>query len=249
MPRTIAFLTALLVLFTPMPSPAGGVRALPDLPADVRVVHFDPGGRGRLVVALGDPLRAKHIAVVVPGSDVDVQRFDALLGTARAVRAEAGRDDVAVIAWLGYETPEGLGIDAATGGSAREGAESLSSFVRGLPAAHVSLLCHSYGSVVCALADLPGADDLVFTGSPGVRAASVGELRTGARVWAARSSGDWTRWVPKARLWDLGHGNDPAAPEFGARVLDGGDGAHDEYYRAGGPVLRQIARVVVGEAS
>ncbi|HEX6344872.1 alpha/beta hydrolase [Umezawaea sp.] len=246
MSKVIALVAALLVVVSPVS--AGAVaQTEPEFPADVRVLRFEPAGRGRLVVALGDLPRARHVAVVVPGSDVDVRRFGRLLAVARAVHTAAGRDDVAVVAWLGYDTPEGLGIDAATGGLARAGAEELSSFVRGLPAAHVSLLCHSYGSVVCASADLGGVGDVVFTGSPGVRASSVAELRTGARVWAARSSGDWTGWVPKVRVGDLGHGTDPAAPEFGARVFPAGDGSHDEYYRAGGVALGEIVRIVTGE--
>jgi hypothetical protein len=248
MPKVIAFLAALLIFVPPVTS-SGADQVLPPLGTDVRVLAFDPHGRGRLVVALGDPERARDVAVVVPGSDVDVRRFDRVLRMARAVHDEAGRDDLAVIAWLGYDTPEGLGIDAATGRLARDGAVALADFTRGLPPAHVSLLCHSYGTVVCALAapDLVGVDDIVLTGSSGVRASSVAELRTGARVWAARSSGDWTRWVPKARLRDLGHGTDPTSPEFGARVFDAGDGAHDEYYRAGGPALRELVTVVEGD--
>ncbi|WNV90497.1 alpha/beta hydrolase [Umezawaea sp. Da 62-37] len=254
MAKTIAFLTALLVLTPPMTSWAGGdtrVQALPALADDVRVLRFDPHGRGRLVAALGDPLRARHIAVVVPGSDVDVPRFGGVLAMARAVHEAAGRpDDLAVVAWLGYDTPEGVGVDAATGRLARAGAESLAGFVRDLPpAADVHLLCHSYGSVVCALA-APHLDvaDIVFTGSPGVRAGSVAELGTSARVWAARASGDWMKWVPKARLWDLGHGTDPTSGAFGARVFDAGEGGHDDYYRAGGAALRTMARIVVGDA-
>ncbi|PRY43960.1 alpha/beta hydrolase [Umezawaea tangerina] len=254
MPKTIALLTALLILAPPVTPWTGDdtrVQVLPALPDDVRVLHFDPRGRGRLVAALGDPLHAKHIAVVVPGSDVDVPRFGAVLAMARAVHQEAGRpDDLAVVAWLGYDTPEGVGVDAATGRLARAGAEALTAFVRDLPpTALVHLLCHSYGSVVCALAahDLDVAD-IVFTGSPGVRAGSVAELGTGARVWAARAGRDWTRWVPKVRLGDLGHGTDPTGAGFGARVFDAGDGKHDEYYRAGGDSLRTIARIVVGDA-
>jgi len=131
MPKMIAFLTALLIFVPPVTSWSAD-QVLPRFGADVRVLGFDPHGRGRLVVALGDPVRARDIAVVVPGSDVDVRRFDTVLRMARAVHDEAGRDDLAVIAWLGYDTPEGLGIDAATGRPARAGAEALAEFTRGL---------------------------------------------------------------------------------------------------------------------
>lgn len=221
MPKKIA-LVAALVLMTP-----GG-----DPPA------FTP----RIEVH-GDLARAAHVAVVVPGSDVDDQRFAATVGRmARDLYASVGRDDVAVVAWLGYRTPSGLGVDAASGRLARAGAAALGEYVRTLPG-HVHLMCHSYGSVVCALAQ-PSVDDVVFLGSPGVRVDSV----SGARVWAARGGRDWTRWVPSVRLGDLGHGADPVDPAFGARVFDVGDSAHDEYFREGTASLRALGRIAVGEA-
>ncbi|MBP2338965.1 hypothetical protein JOF41_005143 [Saccharothrix coeruleofusca] len=216
------------------------------------LVAVTPGGDPEPVerVAVhGDLKHARHVAVVVPGSDVDERRFDATVGEmARAVHAQAGQDDLAVVAWLGYRTPSGVGVDAASGRLARAGARSLARFVRDLPG-EVHLLCHSYGSVVCGLA-ARGLDvaDIAFTGSPGVRAGSVAELGTTARVWAARGEDDWTRWVPDVRFGDLGHGRDPVDPAFGARVFDTGTArGHDEYYRPGTASLRALARIAVGE--
>ncbi|RKT57394.1 alpha/beta hydrolase [Saccharothrix australiensis] len=223
MGKLIAALAALMVLVTPT-----GVAT----PVDRVEVY-------------GDLARARHVAVVVPGSDVDGARFDATVGRmARAVRARAGRDDLAVVAWLGYRTPSGVGVDAASGRLARAGAVALARFVRGLPG-EVHLLCHSYGSVVCALADVRVAD-MAFLGSPGVRVASAGELR--ARVWAARGADDWTRWVPSVRLGDLGHGVDPTDPAFGAGVFDTGEARrHDQYFDPGTASLGALARIAVGE--
>ncbi|MFD1149166.1 alpha/beta hydrolase, partial [Saccharothrix hoggarensis] len=126
---------------------------------------------------------------------------------------------------------------------ARAGAVAPAEYVRTLPG-HVRLLCHSYGSVVCALAR-PAVDDVVFLGAPGVRVESADPA---VRVWAARGGRDWTRWVPAVRLGDLGHGPDPVDPRFGARVFDVGDAAHDEYFRPGTRSLRALGRIVVGEA-
>lgn len=223
MSKTIALVAALLVLVTP-----GG-----DPPAVDRVaVH-------------GDPAHARHVAVVVPGSDVDGDRFDATVGRmARALHAEVGRDDVAVVAWLGYRTPSGLGVDAASGRLARAGAASLAEYVSGLPG-RVHLMCHSYGSVVCATSGVR-VDDMVFLGSPGVRVRKAAEL--GTRVWAARGADDWTRWVPKIRFADLGHGTDPMDPSFGATTFDTGSAReHDEYFTPGTESLRALARIAVGE--
>ncbi|WP_051581139.1 alpha/beta hydrolase [Pseudonocardia acaciae] len=216
------------------------------------------GPPGRLVVALGDPARARHIAVVVPGVGITPETFDDPVrprrrpyGMARALHELA--PDTAVIAWLGYHPPDGPGLDAVTGGRARAGAVALRAFVhelraRSRPGTSIALVCHSYGSTVCGLA-APGlaVDDLVLLASPGVRADSVAALRTPARVWAGTARTDWVRWVPHARLGDLGHGADPADPAFGARPLPTeGVTGHDGYFAAGSPTLRAVAGIVSG---
>ncbi|WP_439661519.1 alpha/beta hydrolase [Lentzea sp. HUAS TT2] len=204
----------------------------------------------RRVAIVGDLSTARDVVIVVPGSDVDVDRFDRTIGRMAAdLYAQAHRDDLAVIAWLGYRTPQGLGVDAVTGSLARQGAAALVDFVRALQTnARIHVFGHSYGSVVVGLAahDLDVAD-IVFTGSPGVRAGSVAELGTRAKVWALRSSGDWMRFVPNARLFDLGHGTDPAGEEFGATVLRFDGGKHDTYYEPGSETLNALVRIASGE--
>jgi pimeloyl-ACP methyl ester carboxylesterase len=204
----------------------------------------------RRVAIVGDLATARDVVVVVPGSDVDVDRFDRTIGKmATDLYEQAGRGDLAVIAWLGYRTPQGLGVDAATGGLARQGAAALVEFVRALHTnARVHVFGHSYGSVVVALAARHlDVDDIVFTGSPGVRAKSVADLHTGAKVWAIRSSGDWMRFVPNIRLFDLGHGTDPASDGFGATALRFEGGKHDTYYAPGSATLKALTRIAVGE--
>ncbi len=204
----------------------------------------------RRVAVVGDLATARDVVVVVPGSDVDVDRFDRTIGKmAVHLYEQAHRDDLAVIAWLGYRTPQGLGVDAATGGLARQGAAALVEFVRALHTnARIHVFGHSYGSVVVAMAarDLD-VDDIVFTGSPGVRASSAAELETGARVWAIRAGGDWMRFVPNVRLGDLGHGTDPASDGFGATVLRFEGGKHDTYYEPGSETLNALVRIASGE--
>ncbi|AQZ63711.1 hypothetical protein BKM31_21610 [[Actinomadura] parvosata subsp. kistnae] len=117
---------------------------------------------------------------------------------------------------------------------------------RGLPEqARISLVCHSYGSVVCgrAVAGLRVAD-LVVTGSPGLGAATAGDLRTSARVWAGLGSRDDV-WRPGVELGPFGFGTDPVSPAFGARVFDAGDATHGTYLRPGSPALKRIARIAV----
>ncbi|MBB5933169.1 alpha/beta hydrolase [Streptomyces zagrosensis] len=183
------------------------------------------------------------------------------VGMATSLRSELVRQaphtGTAVISWTGYSTPVGLGLDAATGRLAGAGAPRLDRFLAGLaaaegaPAAPPTVLCHSYGSVVCGLAAHrigPDASDLVVLGSPGTRAGSVAGLRADARVWAAKDGSDWIGKVPHIELLGLGHGADPAASDFGARRLSTArvDG-HAGYFAPGTESLRNFARVTLGD--
>jgi hypothetical protein len=224
----------------------------------VGVLGCDPAGRGLAVLVLGDLAAAASVAVLVPGSDTDLARLHdpdrphrRPLGWARAL-ADAGGPGLAVVLWVGYVTPDGLGVDAATGRLARAGATALVRFVAGLRGdAHVTVVGHSYGAVVTALAarDLAVADDVVLLGSPGARARSVADLGTGARVWAGRADGDWVGRVPHVRVGDLGHGADPADPGFGARPLPVDDvPGHDGYLLPGSASLAAVAAIATGRA-
>ncbi|HEY9374518.1 alpha/beta hydrolase [Streptomyces sp.] len=232
---------------------AANARSLKGDPRFVgrQVLAYDPRGRGQVAVVEGDLERAAHVAVVVPGSDVDAGHSASLVRKAEALHdASGGR--TAVVAWAGYTTPVGVGVDAATGGLAEAGAARLVRFVDGIVAAGApepAVFCHSYGSVVCGLAarDLK-AKDIVVHGSPGMRADNVAELRTSARVWAAKDPDDWISKVPNVRLLGLGHGADPTDPEFGARPVPAADArGHDGYFAPGTQSLRAFAAIAEGD--
>ncbi|MGW4752139.1 alpha/beta hydrolase [Streptomyces chartreusis] len=118
----------------------------------------------------------------------------------------------------------------------------------------ISLLCHSYGSVVCGRA-APGldVDDIALIGSPGTGVDTAAALHTRARVWAARGGDDWVAEVPHVRIdvlgTTVGFGTDPMSPSFGARVFAAGDGGHSDYFRPGSPSLANLTRIVLGEPS
>ncbi|MFI9723200.1 alpha/beta hydrolase [Streptomyces sp. NPDC052396] len=231
-----------------------------------QILAFDPRGRGQLAEVYGDLAAARHTAVVVPGSDIDLGSFDrdrdpygTPAGMARSLRAELARQapgtPTAVIAWAGYTTPVGLGLDAATGRLAQAGAPRLDRFLGGLAATGTpapAVFCHSYGSVVCGLAahtlDRAEAGDLVVLGSPGVRAESAAGLHTRARVWAVRRDhGDWIGDIPHVEILGLGHGADPTAEDFGARpVSSAGAHGHTGYFAPGTESLHNFARITLG---
>jgi Alpha/beta hydrolase len=227
-----------------------------------QILAFDPSGFGRAAEVFGDLGHARHVSIVVPGVDTNILTFEkttgiytAPVGMGRALyQAEQGADpggQDAVIAWGDYNAPDGIGVDAATGALAADGAHRLVALVDALPArSQVALMCHSYGSVVCGVAarDLPPkVSDIAVAGSPGMRADRASDLGTRARVWAMRDPTDWIQDVPHLEFGGLGHGADPVSTAFGARVLsaDGAEG-HAGYFTPGTGSLTNFADVGVG---
>jgi Alpha/beta hydrolase len=224
-------------------------------------IDFNPGGSGLAVEVIGNLATAKRVAILVPGSDTSLTTFDTRgaaspQGGALALAAEARRLDpgnhLAIIAWLGYNTPSLLSPGVMTSGDAGQGASALRPFVDYL-AGHgrqVALLCHSYGSVVCGLAasHLP-VTDIAVVGSPGMDASSVKALHTTARVWAGRAASDWIRDVPHIQFLGLGFGQDPMDPAFGARIFATTSGGHSSYFQPGSVSLRNLTYIALDDPS
>ncbi|MGA5704305.1 alpha/beta hydrolase [Peterkaempfera bronchialis] len=241
-----------------------------------RILAFDPRGRGLVTEVYGDLAAAQRIAVLIPGADADLGHFDrrqdplrSPAGMARALRAEEERQApaarTAVIAWVGYTTPVGLGPDTATARLADAAAPRLGRLLAGLAAttrrsaAPPTLLCHSYGSVVCGVAaphihrarptgvDPTGLTDAVVFGSPGLGVDHADQLGAGVRLWAARNPSDWIGDVPYVEIAGLGHGADPVDPAFGARVVSSaGATGHAGYLAPGTASLRNFAAIALG---
>lgn len=229
-----------------------------------RFLAFDPRGSGRAVEVIGDLEHADRIAVVVPGADNTLTNYDSpkfVGGDSRALyreaRADAPRSRLAVIAWLGYDSPSTLSTAVLTTGPAEDGARGLGRLLAGVHRANgharFALLCHSYGSLVCAkaarrVAPLP-VDDIALFGSPGTTMDRAADLGTSANVWAGRAKGDWMRYVPNVRFAGLGFGADPVSPGFGALRFDAGTGPHSAYLKPGSPALRNLALIALGRTA
>jgi hypothetical protein len=242
----------------------------PQEPAGRQLLAYDDRGDGRIAEVLGDLETASRVVILIPGSDNESPEFDTGHGGVQRrapawqarqlydqVRAADPGARVAVIAWLGYDTPEGLDIDAVLEDRAASGAASLSRFVGGLVLGHpdrsIVIVGHSYGSTVAGLAapDLSiQVTDLISIGSPGMGVASRSGLDTTARVWACAAPGDWIRRVPGLRFLGLGHGRLPSDPDFGALSLpcDDVDG-HDGYFEPTAVALPAITAIVTGPES
>jgi Alpha/beta hydrolase len=229
-----------------------------------RLLGYDPRGDGRVVQVFGDLGSAAEAAVLVPGSGWDLPKLLAGTGrrgadpiaAARALLGEVRRLDraarVAVVVWLGYDAPEGVDRQVMRSERAAAGAAALARFVEGLAPTRVSLLCHSYGAVVCgrALAAGAKADQVVALAAPGMGARSAGELGGAARLWAARIADDPIRFVPDVTVGGFGHGADPTTPGFGARVFaTGAASGHDGYYAPATESLGNLARIVLHRPS
>jgi pimeloyl-ACP methyl ester carboxylesterase len=213
---------------------------------DRRFLLFDPAGDGRAAEVFGDLTTARHVAVLVPGMNNDLNNFTG--GDAERVHHQASQfdpDQVATIQWLGYDTPEGA--SALSAADAAPGAEALPQFVAGVRAQraerlHWTVVGHSYGSLVAGLALAGGdleVDETVLVGSPGVGASSADEL------------GDGNVWVGLARFDPVGysgwHGPNPHDRGFGATRFHTGDiSGHSSYFNEGSESLRNIGLIAAG---
>ncbi|MFV0425614.1 MAG: alpha/beta hydrolase [Beutenbergiaceae bacterium] len=219
------------------------------------LLAHDPAGP-RIVEAIGDIAMADHIAIMVPGNGHHQENYlrnatklDGLRARAELMLATmsslAPQSRVAVVAWVGYLPPAGLST-AAWNSPAHDGAPDLARLTHYLPQdAHITLIGHSYGTVVSGLAMASSrAADCVALGSPGMGVWHRSELGAG-QLWAAQGPSDWIRFFPRTRLGSLGLGRSPLT--LGATRISTGDvPGHCSYYTPGSQSLLNTARIAVG---
>ncbi|BCZ25266.1 alpha/beta hydrolase [Mycobacterium senriense] len=164
-------------------------------PNPVYLFAYDPtafGGKGRAAIAIGNPDTAKNTAVIVPGTSSSVKggwlhdgHNDAINLFEQANAADPN-NPTAVIAWMGYDAPNGFDdvVRISTPELARTGSAALAQDVNGLwathlgAAQHVTVLGHSYGSTTVADAFAMHnmhANDAVLLGCPGTDRATSAE--------------------------------------------------------------------------
>jgi hypothetical protein len=255
-----------------------GLDALADRLADedgprAYLLRLDLTEEGRVVVALGDPDHADNVLTHVPGMTSELARFD---GELTRVARVAGRAteigpaaSTSAVLWLDYDAPDFLD-EAASSRQALAAAPALRRFQAGLrathqgPAAHQTVLGHSYGSLVVGEAAAGGrleADDVVFLGSPGVGVDSVAQLHVPpAHVWSSTSRSDIIQYAavgprsivglpgsliaPERYLW---FGTNPSDPAFGAHVFSTQpDAGHLGYWAPNRPALNALAAITLG---
>lgn len=219
-------------------------------------------GNGRAIVSYGNPDTARNVAAYVPGLNASLDKEFATgdLKRARdtALAAREIDDSTAAIVWLGYDapqSPDGMSSLAVAGTERAEvGGRAFHGFMSGLNASndhsdpHMTAIGHSYGSRTVGAATqqgegIPGVDDIVLVGSPGLGVDRAEDLRVGRdHVFVGAAENDVVTHLPSmknalisaagsalgeagsmavdavhqgdGRLW---FGEDPASEEFGAR--------------------------------
>ncbi|MFJ8887979.1 alpha/beta hydrolase [Streptomyces sp. NPDC102402] len=226
-------------------------------------------GNGRAIVSYGNPDTSKNVAAYVPGLNTSLDKgfADGDLKRARdtAIGARYYDPSSAAIAWLGYDAPQlvdGFSSLAVAGdGRAMAGGERLNEFTAGLAATnehsdpHLTAIGHSYGSRTVGAATqqgdgIPGVDDIVLVGSPGVGVDRAEDLGVGREhVFVGSAENDVVTKMPAKQQVaagamvamsgpltyvvgdiadqgddDLWFGKDPASAAFGARRFNVDDG-------------------------
>ncbi|MEO6712986.1 MAG: alpha/beta hydrolase, partial [Mycobacteriales bacterium] len=236
-----------------------------------RLLTLNFGDGGHAAVAVGDVDTARHVAILVPGLNADARGdLDNLVGDAMTVQTTAKtvapNESVAVVAWIGYRTPNLISVLLSK--RAQAGGKRLAAFTRGVDEAramarvgrgspdpfHLTVVGHSYGSHATAeaLERTDVVDDAVFLGSPGVDQLHSRQLiKGGGHLYVAEAGDDgyadlggWFRQDPSWR----GFGAIPL-PTGGAMIDDRwweASHGHSEYYTPGTESVRRIAGVVLG---
>ncbi len=236
-------------------------------PADDHGVDLlDDGSDPRLRARLwGEVEPGGSVTIIVGGVGHTAAEFDAddgrtptdramsLPEQARALRQAAvdqGRQPPAVVAFLGYDAPDGV-VGALDAGPIRTGAANLTALTGALNRSdepvETTWICHSYGSLVCAsgmFTDRPEErpSQVVLIGSPGIHLDRADQAPSDITLFAGRGDEDPIGLAPALGVLHGSFGADPARPGFGAGPIptDPGTG-HSDYFRAGSSQLAALA--------
>jgi pimeloyl-ACP methyl ester carboxylesterase len=213
-------------------------------------------------VAIGDPDTAENVTWVVPGMGQATGQMNNWTKTSQNVWDESTglesrkeQRSQAVIAWVGYDTPEMISwsnVEVLNMEKAREGGEKLAKAVEGLMSARQvgadaypyrhNVVAHSYGTTTAAegLTKLNGRlNSIVMVGSAGLDPTTTDDasdfdvVRVDGipEVYAGQSSQDWVAGGGNRLSWFDGLGKDEDEKEEDQRILPTsnylGDGLSD----------------------
>ena len=236
------------------------------------LLSADPAGEGKAVIVLGDLQKADYVTYLVPGmfytvdgqlsawtgdaADLYAQQKAWLKRLGAANPAEAHKT-VAVVAWMGYQTPDLTNIGSLE--LANQARDALARSVETLQmqrAGHLpytTIVAHSYGSTATLMALTQynfSVNALVLVGTPGSPAQSAKDLHvTNTNVWVGSAAWDP---VPTSAFF----GSDPSAPNYGAHTMSVSGGTdviagkklgqsigHNQYFNRGTESIRNMALI------
>jgi hypothetical protein len=236
------------------------------------LLSVDPSGQGKAAIVIGNLQTADYVTYMVPGMffTVDGQIDDWTDDASRLYDEQVSwldllnknspgqpKKTVAVVAWMGYQTPDLTNIGSLD--LAYQGRDALAHALEGMQAdragnePYTTIVAHSYGSTAALMALTEynfKVDALVLVGSPGSAAQSVDDLHVRKHnVWVGSAAWDP---VPNSAWF----GSDPASPSYGAKTMAVGGGidqitdeilapsfGHNEYFGAGTESMRNMALV------
>jgi Alpha/beta hydrolase len=240
------------------------------------LLGVDVSGYGTASIVIGDLSTADYVSYLIPGMffTVDGQIVDwaasaqyyydserSWLHKLKDVNPDAANSTVAVVAWLGYQTPSLVNVGSLE--QARTGRDAIAGALQGLQSLRkgdepfTSIIAHSYGSTAAmmALSDYNiTVDALAMVGSAGSEAKTAGDLNVrNDNVYAGEAAWDP---IPNSAYF----GSDPGSAEFGAHIFDVGGGidpithkalagstGHNEYFAVGSESMRNLALVGINE--
>jgi pimeloyl-ACP methyl ester carboxylesterase len=238
------------------------------------LLSFDPAN-DHFAEVFGDLAAATNVDIVVPGSGQALANYFGGSGFQRKVQnlesAAAHIDPrTASIFWDGYDTPSidprHLDLSAADYHHSVPAGRALDQFAQGIQSLrdyHVTVIGHSYGSLVEGRAVVAGmqVNDFVAIGSPGLGFDEQHErdafYTNSSRLWAARAPDDpfaGTSWKSHIGIGPYSVGNffalNPYDPANGfTQFRTNGSGAphisgHDSYLTFGSESLDNMADIV-----
>ncbi|MFI6286049.1 alpha/beta hydrolase [Streptomyces sp. NPDC051018] len=167
-------------------------------------------GNGRAIIAYGNPDTSRNVSAYVPGlgTKLDGEFAEGTVNRAMdtALGAQGYDSSSASIVWLGYDAPQS--VDVMSTGDAGRGAPAYNSFMAGLEATnenrdpHLTAIGHSYGSLTVGTAarqagGIPGVDDIILVGSPGVGVDRAEDLGVGKEhVFVGSADNDLVTKLP-----------------------------------------------------
>jgi pimeloyl-ACP methyl ester carboxylesterase len=239
------------------------------------LLSADPSGEGKAVIVLGDLQTADYVTYLVPGmfytvdgqltawtgdaADLYAQQ-EAWLKRLSATDPAESHKTVAVVAWMGYQTPDLTNIGSLD--LANQARDALASSVGALQLQragnlpYTTIVAHSYGSTAALMALTQynfSVNALVLVGTPGSSAQSAKDLHVkNTNVWVGSAAWDP---VPTSAFF----GSDPSAPSYGAHTMGVGGGTdvivgkklgqsigHNEYFDPGTESIRNMALIGIG---